>query len=91
MGSLEPVICRKIDNDSGIPGPIEDGCDSAVEGAADETAGVQIPLVLYLLEYRSEQILWESFAHLRCYFHSVLRAANDRKTFPGGPSGVWIA
>jgi hypothetical protein len=67
VGSLEPIMSGEVDDNSGIPRPVQDRCDSAVESAADETAGVQVPLVLQLLEYGCEQILWNFFADLhRC-------------------------
>lgn len=91
MGSLEPVICRKVNDNSGIPRPIEDRCDSAVEGTADETAGVQIPLVLQLLEYRREEILGDSFTELHGYSLPLLRSPNNRTwAFPCGPWSGWI-
>lgn len=46
VGPLEPIICREVNDNPRIPGPIQDGGDGAVESAADETAGIQIPLVL---------------------------------------------
>ena len=59
--SLEPIIGGKVNDDSRIPRPIQDRRDSAVEGAADETAGIQIPLIQQLLEDGREQVLWDPF------------------------------
>ena len=61
MRSLEPIVGGKVDDDPRVPRPIKDGCDSAVEGAADEAACVQIPLVVELLENRGEQVFWDPF------------------------------
>ena len=52
MGPYESVVGGEVDNHPRIPRPIQDGCDSAVESATDETAGIQVPLVLQLLKDR---------------------------------------
>lgn len=91
MRPLEPIVGRKVDDNPGIPRPIQDRSDSAVESAVDETAGVQIPLVLQLFEYRGEQILRDSFADLHRYSLPFLRSPNNRTwAFPGGPCDEWI-
>ena len=91
VGPLETVVRGKVDDNPCVPRPVQDRCDSAVEGTADETAGIQIPLVLQLFEYRREQILWESFTDLHGYSLPLVRSPNDRTwAFPGGPCGGWM-
>ena len=93
MGSHESVVCREVNDDPGIPRPIQNGCDGTVEGAADETAGIQGPLVLKLLEDRREQIFRDSFAELHRYSLPLFRSPNrPSSALPGRSSKTeeWI-
>jgi len=86
VGSHESVVGRKVDNYPRIPRPIQDRCDSTVERAADETAGIQVPLVLELLKDRGEQIFWDPFADLHRHSLSLLHSPDGRGSpLPGGP------
>lgn len=91
VGPYEPVIGRKVNDDPRIPRPIQDRRDRPVERAADETAGIQVPLVPQLLEDRREEILRYSFADLHRR-PSLLLRFQDRRVFAlrGGRYGEWI-
>ena len=80
----------KVNEDPRIPRPIQDRRDRTVEYAADETARIQVPLVLELLEDRREQILRDPFVNLHRYPPPLCRSPNGLiPALPGGPGGGW--
>ena len=89
MRSHETVVGGKVDDDSGVPRPIQDRCDRTVEGTVDETAGIQVPLVLELLEDRHEQIFGDSFTDLHLY-PLFLFYVSKNGPIPGLPSGLVV-
>lgn len=91
VGPYEPVVGRKVDDNPRIPRPIQDGRDRSVERAADETAGIQVPLVPQLFEDRREQIFRDPLADLHRRPTLLLWSPN-RLVFAlrGGHSGGWV-
>jgi hypothetical protein len=67
LGSHEPIVGREVDDDPSIPRPVQDRRDRTFESAVDETAGIQVPLVLQLLEDRREQVFRDPFTDLHRY------------------------